>query len=298
MNQTTKTMITKKRIILSLFLVGILAGSLTGAIRISSSGTNIHPEKSLFSRFHTLTIHIKDPAVHDSVFHFLKDKLQLPVYYQPLTLGNRKYAGVFAGNLVLEPCGPYTQFNYKTDFKAIFFGLNFETDDSISSVAKVLENLNMKYEIYGNEYIYLQDTDVSGENTFIGISNRQEKEKDHSKLDSLRSVMNSNIESDLGIEYVKEVLIGYANDSNLNQWKELISPSELKPGNVWELNKEMNFRFIQGSIKEVKGITFKVKSLEKAKMYAKENGLFGTEYNGAIAIDPKKSFGLSICFTE
>lgn len=291
-------MITKKRIILSLFLVGIMSNSLTGEIRISPSVTGIHPEKSLFSRLHTLSIHIKDPIIHDSVFHFLKDKLQLPVYYDPMALGERKYAGIFAGNLVLEPCGPYTQFNYKTDFKAIFFGLNFETNDSISSVAKVLENLNMKHEIHGDEYIYLPDTEVSGENSFIGIYNWHEKEKDHAKLDSLRSVMNSNIESDLGIEYVKEILIGYAHDSNLNQWKELICPSELKPGNVWELNKEMNFRFIRGSIKEVKGIIFKVKSLPNAKSYLKEKGLLGTEQNGTIAIDPKKSFGLSIYFTE
>ena len=286
------------RILLSLFFIGIMANSLTGEIRISPSGTGIYPEKSIFSRLHTLSIHIKDLALHDSVFHFLKDKLQLPVYYNPMVLNERKYVGMFAGNLVLEPCGPYTQFNYKTDFRAIFFGLNFETDDSISSVAKMLENLNMKFEIHGDEYIYLTDNEVSGENSFIGISNRKEKGKDHSKLDSLRLVMNSNTETDLGIEYVKEVLIGYSNDSNLNRWKELISPSELMPGNNWELNKEMNFRFIRGSIKEVKGIIFKVKSLEKAKIYAKQNGLFGTEYNGTIAIDPKKSFGLSICFTE
>ncbi|NEW85602.1 MAG: hypothetical protein GZ094_25010 [Mariniphaga sp.] len=156
----------------------------------------------------------------------------------------------------------------------------------------------MKFEIHGDEYIYLTDNEVSGENTFIGISNRKEKEKDHSKLDSLRSAMNSNLESDLGIEYVKEVQIGYPGNKNLERWKDLIYPSDLDKSKAWHVSNSLNIGFVLSKIKEVKGITFKVKSLEKAKMYAKENGLFGTEYNGAIAIDPKKSFGLSICFTE
>ena len=220
------------------------------------------------------------------------------MYYNPENIGERKYAGIFAGNLVLEPCGPYKQFYYVTDFKAIFFGLNFETDNSISSVAKVLENLNMKFESDGKTYIYIQDTEVSGENTFLGIANSYGKEKDHSKLDSLRSVMNSNIESDLGIEFVHEIQVGYPGNKNLERWKELIHPSNLDNSQVWRVSNGLNIRFMPDKIKEVKGITFKVKSLLNAKAYLKEKGLLGTERNGTIAIDPKKSFGLSICFTE
>ena len=297
-NHIIKTMITKNLLVTSLFLLGISIHQFTGVNKASASKSAEQPGETIFSRFHTLSIHIKDPAVHDSVFHFLKDKLQMPVYYYPETIGERKYAGIFAGNMVLEPCGPYKQFNYVTDFKAIFFGLNFETDNSISFVAKVLENLNMKFESDGKEYIYIQDPDLSGENTFLGIANSYGKEKDHAKLDSLKSVMNSNIESDLGIEYVNEIQVGYPCDKNLERWKELIHPSDLDNGQVWHVANGLNIRLIPDRIKEVKGITFKVKSLLNAKSYLLGKGLFGTENNGTIAIDPKKSFGLSICFTE
>lgn len=101
--------------------IGVSVIQLAG-INKSSSTLTEKPD-TIFSGLHTLSIHIQDPVNHDSVFHFLTDKLQLPVYYHPLAFGERKYAGVFAGNLVLEPCGPYTQFNYATsDFKAIFSG--------------------------------------------------------------------------------------------------------------------------------------------------------------------------------
>jgi len=297
-NLIIKTKMIKNLIIISLYLLGISIHQLTGSNKTSASKSTEQPRDTIFSRLHTLSIHIKDPAIHDSVFHFLKDKLQLPVYYNPENLGKRKYAGIFAGNLVLEPCGPYTQFNYVTDFKAIFFGLNFETDNSISSITKVLENLNMKFESDGKEYIYIQDTDLTGENTFLGIANSYGKEKDHAKLDSLRSVMNSNIESDLGIEYVNEIQVGYPGNKNLERWKELIHPSDLDKGQVWHVSNGLNIRLMPDKIKEVKGITFKVKSLQNAKAYLKENDLLGKEQNDTIAIDPNKSFGLSICFTE
>lgn len=286
-------MITKNLLVISLFLLGISINHNTSASKSAEQ-----PGDNIFSRFHTLSIHIKDPAVHDSVFLFLRDKLQLPVNYNPVTHGTRKYAGIFAGNLVLEPCGPYTQFSYATDFKAIFFGLNFETDNSISSVAMVLENLNMKFESDGKTYIYIQDTDVSGENSFLGIANSYGNERDYTTMDSLKLIMNSKYTDGLGIEYVFEIQVGYPGNKNLERWKELIHPSDLDKDQVWHFSNDLNIRFIPDKIKEVKGITFKVKSLQNAKTYLKEKGLLGTEKNGTIAIDPKKSFGLSICFTE
>jgi hypothetical protein len=139
---------------------------------------------------------------------------------------------------------------------------------------------------------------VSGENTFLGIANSYGKEKDQAKLDSLKSVMSFNIESDLGIEYVNEIQVGYPGNKNLERWKELIHPSAFDNGQIWHVSNGLNIRFMPDRIKEVKGITFKVKSLLNAKSYLKEKGLLGTQHNGTIAIDPKKSFGLSICFTE
>lgn len=291
-------MMVKSLIVISLFVWGISFGQKINGNKYLNSQSEGLPKGCILSNMHTLTIHINDPTIHDSVFHFLRDQLQLPVYYHPVSLGERKYAGIFAGNLVLEPCGPYTQFSYATDFRAIFFGLNFETDDSISSVAKGLDRFNIKYKIDGEENIYPQDPDLVGENTFIGISNRQGKGRDHARMDSLKLAMNANYSDSLGIEYVKEIQIGYRGDAQLQRWKELIFPTKLNTQGIWKTGNGLQMRFIQSSIKEVKAIMFKVKSLEKAKQYLVSNQLTFTTNGREIMLEPKKAFGLTIYFSE
>jgi len=289
----------EKLILLSVFYLGTLGNPKICAQNTTSSGTKIHSERSLFSSLHTLSIHIKDPAIHDSVFHFLKDKLQLPVYYNPLSFGDRSYAGIFAGNLVLEPCGPYSNFTYvSNDFKAIFFGLTFEPAYDISYTAKALQDKKIQHEVASDEYIYLKDPGFWGENIAISIMDKHERTKDHAKLDSLHKVMIPGSNSSLGIEYVKEIQLGIPNASHLERWKELIFPSELYPTGLWEAGNGLKIRFIQSSNKEVKGIVFKVQSLEKAGHYLTDNQLPFRKINQQLALDPHYAFGLVIFFTE
>ncbi len=292
-------MIPKTLIALILFFSGILLYSLAGKYKLLPSETGIIPIKPLFSRLHTLSIHIKDPVIHDSVFLFLKDKLQLPVYYNPLALGERRYAGIFAGNLVLEPCGPYSNFSYATkDFKAIFFGLTFEPANSMTNISKSLEEKRIQHEVASDEFIYLKDPDLCGGNTTISIMDKHEKEADHAKLDSLRLVMESGRNSDLGIEYVKEIQIGYTNPLSMKRWEELISPAEVSSGKVWNAENKLNIRFLPGEIKEVKGITLKVKSLDGAKKHLSENNIAFIQERKYILLDRSGTFGLTIIMEE
>jgi hypothetical protein len=147
-------------------------------------------EDTLISTLHTLSIHIQEPALHDSVFRFLTEKLQLPVYYQPLVMGERRYGGVFAGNLVLEPCGPYSDMDYASrDFKAIFFGLTFEPAVSIPDAARILRERQIDHETGGDEFIFLKDPQLCGENIYISLMDKHDKMRDHVRMDSLRQLM-------------------------------------------------------------------------------------------------------------
>lgn len=60
----------------------------------------------------------------------------------------------------------------------------------------------------------------------------------------------------------------------------------------------MTMRFIPGSLKEVKGIVFKVKSLEKAKQYLAANRLTFTTIGKEIILEPTQAFDLLIYFAE
>ena len=101
---------------------------------------------SIISRISVLSIHVCDTIVHDSVFHYLTEQIGLPVEYYPLRLGDRKYAGVYTGNMFLEPCGPYVNFRYADDnFKAAFYGLNCESEKSLSALEQDLMEKKISY---------------------------------------------------------------------------------------------------------------------------------------------------------
>ncbi len=253
----------------------------------------------LFSRFHTLSVHVRDTLTQDSVFHFLTDKLKLPVYYYPVRYGDRKYAGVYAGNLVLEPCGPYSNFSYASDdFRAIFFGLTFEPFKSLTLSAKGLSDRKIPYQS-GDSYIYIKDTALCGGNITISFMDKgQGKSEDIRIMDSLLLEITDNTEDEPGIQYVREILIGYIDKTNLQKWEDIISPDRLINNKVWPESDIIDFRFIKAGIREVQGITFKVKSLEKAKQYLLKNNLYGGYSGNKIIIDKTQAFGLQIFFTE
>lgn len=285
------------------FTLIILIGIIISQNSISQSkdhrkyyGPELDP---LFSRLHTLSIHVRDTVTQDSVFHFLVNKLKLPIYYNPVKYGNRKYAGVYAGNLVLEPCGPYSNFSYgSTDFRAIFFGLTFEPFKSISLSSKGLSDRNIPHQT-GDSYIYVKDSTLCNENITISFMDKgQGKIEDKRIMDSLSLAINHDIENELGIEYVMEIGIGYKDNNNLQKWKELIRPGKLINSKLKEKSNKIMFHFRKSLIREVQDITFKVTSLEKTKQYLIKNNMFGNYIDNRIKLDTVQTFGLHIFFTD
>ena len=168
-----------------------------------------------------------------------------------------------------------------------------------------------------------KDSALCGDNITISFMDRGlRKTIDKRIMDSLRYAMNADTEkiykvfpdridgemptsytsvnyyNESGIEYVKDICIGYRDTSNLQKWKELISPFELIDNEIWKESNLLEFHIIKSNIKEVQSITFKVKSLEKAKRYLVKNNLFGSFVDSKIQLDKAQAFGLSIYLTE
>jgi hypothetical protein len=270
-------------------------GSCLNAQLASSSAPENYPaEGGLLSNLHTLSIHIQETAFHDSVFRFLTEKLQLPVYYQPLVMGERRYGGVFAGNLVLEPCGPFSDMVYAgRDFKALFFGLTFEPAVSIPDAAKILGERQIDYETGGDEFVFLKDTQLCGENIYISLMDKHDKLRDQVRMDSLRQLMEQG-NPGLGIEYVKEIRLGIPDMENLVKWKAFIAPGLLNENLTWKMDDKLQFSFSRAPHKEVSSIIFKVRSFREAENYLIENKVLFTKEPGMIRIDSTRSFGLLI----
>ncbi len=249
--------------------------------------------ESIISGVHTLSVHVRDTISQDSVYQFFLHKLMLPVYYTPLKYGQRKYAGIYAGNMVLEPCGPYDNIDYASDnFRAIFYGINLEVK-SLASSKQVLNKHGIKHQVNKGS-IYIRDSILSNENIFTALYEVSDKEK----RDSLRNTMNTKENNKLGIEYIKEIFIGYKEDVNLLKWKKYLYPLEIGENDICQINDSLQFYFIRGNINEVRKITFKIKSLDDAKQYLIKNQFLFTESDKIIKLNQIQSFGLSIYLTD
>ena len=254
---------------------------------------------SPISRVWVLSVHVCDFAMHDSVFHFLTDKLGLPVeFYSEKyknVYKNRRYAQVYAGNMFLEPCGPYTDIAYASkDFKAIFYGLNCESERAIPSLADDLRGRS--FAIKQTSRVQVVDTAIIKQNVYFNISPQAAINKKH--IDSLLMKMETNNKGNLGIERIKEIRVGYTDDYSLERWKDFIKPSILSKKGLWKINDDHSIRFIKSSIKEVDAIVFKVKSLKMAKKYLIDNNMMGDISKKEISLDKSKTFGLSILLSE
>ena len=256
-----------------------------------SAQERIAPE---VSGIHTLSIHVRDTITHDSVYQFLLDELLLPTYYTPLLIGERRYVGVYAGNMVLEPCGPYGNIDYATnDFRAIFYGMNLEVSNSLKICEQALELRGIKHQSNKGS-IYIRDSVLSSDNIFTALY----EVHDWQKRDSLQNLLRIEEKSNPGIEYIQEVTIALKNEQGIQKWKEYLAPLEIGKSGICQLNDSLQLFFVKGEISEVKAITFKVESLEKAEQYFVDNQFSIKAADNRISIDSGQAYGLSLHFSD
>ncbi len=249
----------------------------------------------LISKISVLSIHVRDTLVHDSLFHFLADKLGLAVEYYPVRWLDREYAGVYTGNMFLEPCGPFSNFSYATNnFRAIFFGINCESARSLSALEEDLVSRGIGIE--KDASIQVIDTSIIKQNIYLSISSGKLQNKVNE--DSLGLITLENNKKGPGIEGIKEIRVGYTCDAALSKWKELMLPFIMSDDCLWKINENETVRFVKSDIMEVQSIVFRVKSLEQAKKWLSANKLLGEFNRDEVSLDKSKAFGLLILFSE
>ena len=249
---------------------------------------------SMISAVAVLTIHVSDTNVHQSVFQFLTDVLKLPVEYGPEQLGQRRYAAVYAGNMFIEPCGPFSNMEYPVkEFKALFFGLNCRSDKSSSSMAKDLERLNISYEQVSPDTIRVRN-EILGGGVYLAISTKPQSKSDEDQELTFQNTMKANHRAGLGLEYVKEIWLGYTEPVHLQLWNEFLGASGKVEDQTWSLNNHQRIRLVKSGAKGVVGIVWKVRSLDTAESYLKRTRCYGRSINGRIELDKNRTDGLTM----
>jgi hypothetical protein len=276
-----------------------------GAIRIviaiaalSVTSNPAEPRDRLISKISVLTIHVRDVSVHDRVLRLLTDALRLPVDYGPVMLGQRRYAAVYAGNMFLEPCGPYSNMRYPTNgFQALFYGLNCSSRLSAEALAAALKERRIQYEQVDPGNFHITDPAIA-EYIYLAVSSARPDSAVRAKEESLRSAMAKSNRSELGLEYLKEVRLAYPDAAGLQAWRAFVQPSRVSEDGRWALDEHQSVRFVQGAVRGVRGVVFKVRSLGQARQRLVQSRLEGRSGRGEVELDPERTCGLSIILTD
>jgi len=252
----------------------------------------------VFTKIHTVSIHVKDHEVHDAVYSFLKDDLQLPVVYTPLTHRERKYAGLWAGNLVLEPCGPFANTTYATaDFTAMFYGITFESYESSMSSSAELDNRRIEHEP-PYAFVIISDPNLCGQNLIVSIMDNQDRNEEKQKHAALTSQLNANRGGPLGIQYVEEIQVGCTGEQNFRKWKTLLAPVRKIGRNSWQPQEGPAIHLVKTDLKEIKAVVFKVASLESAVSYLRANGMLGERTKNSATLKTPNQWEFTIVLQE
>lgn len=252
----------------------------------------------IFTKIHTVSIHVKDHVVHDAAYRFLKDELQLPVVYPPLTHRERKYAGLWAGNLVLEPCGPFADITYATpDFTAMFYGITLESYKTSELSSAELDQRRIEHEP-PYAFVIISDPNLCGENLIVSIMNNQDRDQEQVKHEALTSQLRDNNGGPLGIRYVEEIQVGYTDQQNFEKWKTLLSPFKQVDRHKWQFGNGPGIRLVESELKQIVAVVFKVVSLESAVDYLETNGMLGDRNQNSVKVKLPDSWSFTIVLQE
>lgn len=291
-----------------MFKISFLAG-LVAAVLGTPGCTHPAPDSALpaptpiFSRIHTVSIHVKDFHTFNSAFHFLSDDLKLPMKWgQEWTPGikaKQMYAGFWAGNICIEPCGPYDTDEFENDATAMFFAITFLPFESSNTSARELE---MRGLTNNGEKVFLSVTDphLSSGNCGVCIMDvgPENRRKDNAREAELQIEFASAQGGPLGLIGVEEVLVRYTCDEGRRRWERLLEPVRPNTENLWRLGDSPAIRLIKDSRTGLAGVVWKVRSLATATRVLKERGMLGKVQDRQVQIVEAKTCGLTIFLRE
>jgi hypothetical protein len=246
------------------------------------------------SRLHTLSIHVRSAAVHDALHTLLAETLQLPRTYEPVAYGERRYVAVWAGNVALEPCGPYPPESYLSlDFEAMFYGLTFAPWESAGASTSALDARGIGHAT-PTDTVRIEDEDLSAPNVYVGIGWGLEDER----LRAARVAFEARQGGPLGLVRVQEIRIGVSDEANLRAWVAFLRPHERLGEKAFKVADGPVLRFVENDAKQVLGISLKVRSLDHAVTFLKARELLGEVAHGTAELDHAWTHGLHIRVQE
>jgi len=102
----------------------------------------------------------------------------------------------------------------------------------------------------------------------------------------------------LGVRYVKEVEVGVKDDSSMAAWQALLDPIKPVGETCWRIGKGPMVRLTGDSVNRIRSLTFRVRSIRRARMTLKALDLLGEVRDNTLTINPDVVNGLEFRITK
>jgi catechol 2,3-dioxygenase-like lactoylglutathione lyase family enzyme len=122
--------------------------------------------------------------------------------------------------------------------------------------------------------------------TYTNVDQRRER---------LRRQMADNGGGPLGVEAVKEIIVGVPDlEAARSLWQKLLDPTPLSAPGTWQVGDGPAIHLVQAKENTPQELVITVASLQRAKVFLREKGLLGTDSEKYATIKPSMVHGLRI----
>jgi len=253
-----------------------------------------------------IIVKVKYPA---ELFQFLTETLDLPVSWPLKTVGGLVTSGgVFLGNINLEVlhAGLFFRLIGAIPRKEGIVGIAFDPWGSLENIVNELDEIGIAhsvlkpFELKGRGTRKTLWTSLNLVNILPGhqiFYRKFSEEIDERRLKPINEFKKRK-GGNLGIDYVKEIVIGYKNESVMEEWKKLLICENVGEQYYANLRLGPGIRFVKHNNNSILSMLIKVKSLENVREFLIKNDLAGTISDNEINIKTEKVQGLEIRLCE
>ena len=283
------------------------------AVLLLASCALSYAETPIVSTLTTLSIHVDNPETYNSLFRLFAKDLQWPVIYgepwTPERKGRRSYAGVWAGNVVLEVCGPYAGESFPENVRARLHGLTFRPHDTADASAAELHRLGIGHKppvTWSSSgkpednlrFVYLEDAGLTGPALAVSIQQVTNREREQSEQAAARAALSANHGGPLGLKSLREIQVVYPDAQTFRKWQGFLIPGGQSQSDRWPGGEGPALRFIQSAGKEIAAIVVQVESTLRARTFLRAHRMLAAPTGDHLEIDRSATHGVRIILTQ
>ncbi|MDP2998137.1 MAG: hypothetical protein Q8N47_11670 [Bryobacterales bacterium] len=230
----------------------------------------------IVSSLHTVSVHIDSPETYNALYRLFEKDLQWPVIYgkpwPPDRQGRRSYAGIWAGNVVLEICGPYAGETFSDGVRARLHGLTFRPHQTTDQSTADLDRAGISHKPpFGNleggaRFVVLDDPALTSPTLAVSIMQGGDRNREKTEHDAARAALAANRGGPLGLKSVKETQVAYPNAPSLAKWRQFLAPSQPDTG------PSPRLRFVEGPQGALAALVLQVESAPRATSFFRQIG--------------------------